>query len=97
MPNPKRSFVWEEADFLLKRIAPLQWVIQVQFSIHFATEKLSLLEGEGIVRWSRPASTENPTGGMGVEITFLSDESRKEFIPYLSNLREKAYIPMRIT
>ncbi len=66
----------------------------VGFKITFAAEKATLLEGEGIVRWSRGENHKEGSPGAGVEIVYLTDESRKSFLHYLTHMREISFIPV---
>jgi CheY-like chemotaxis protein len=65
----------------------------IQFKISFGSERLNLLEGEGIVRWTRYMSAEKGPVGAGVEITFLTEECRLTVCQYLDSLKTSIYIP----
>jgi CheY-like chemotaxis protein len=72
----------------------------LKFSISFTLENPTLLEGEGIVRWARArglagALKDDPIG-IGIEITYLSEQCRRSLIQFLANVKEKDYIPTGI-
>jgi CheY-like chemotaxis protein len=68
----------------------------IRFRIAFNSKSFVLLEGEGIIRWSNSRVFKNGPVGIGVEITYLTEESRRFFIPYLANLKEPSFIPREI-
>ncbi|MEO5968833.1 MAG: response regulator [Bdellovibrionia bacterium] len=80
--------------FFLEGNYSLQVNETLQFKISFTLEKPALLEGEGIVRWA--GALKDDSVGIGIEITYLSDQCRGSFIQYWANIKEKDYIPMGI-
>lgn len=66
---------------------------KVSFDIKFGGGQPGRLQGNGIVRWIRIQENPGRPAGCGIEFEYLSDDSRKQVITFINNLKTKAFIP----
>lgn len=65
----------------------------VLFTIEHPNKTLSLLRGQGVVRWTRPTALNKLQRELGVEFIFLDEICRKDVIDFLEGLETKCFIP----
>lgn len=66
----------------------------ISFHITFEKGSLNLLEGEGLVRWSRNKNEKHLPIGCGVEFIYLNNNCREQIIDYLKVHQLKPFIPL---
>ncbi len=65
---------------------------RVGFQIHFASGEILVLDGTGVVRWTRSADSQWP-GGIGLEFESLNEISRGAVVAATDAVRMAPYIP----
>ncbi len=65
----------------------------VAFDLTFESGTISKIQGTGWVRWTRISSQKDFPSGIGVEISYLSDECRNQTISQIDSLRSVHSIP----
>ena len=66
---------------------------RLSFHVQFHSGELLVLDGSGIVRWTRTSPVEDLPIGCGVEFEYLSEPAKETVIKLADTLRLKPYIP----
>lgn len=67
----------------------------VSFKIHFESEEPRMIQGDGVVRWSRTKAEENRQAGYGIEFVSLNPEAKAKLFELVRIHRTKAFIPIK--
>lgn len=67
---------------------------EIQFKIQFEEGSPHIIQGSGVVRWTRTQKNEKYKTGCGVEFQYLDEVSRKEVINFINKIKTKSFIPI---